>query len=261
MLLLTHPSTFINKHMNFNNIKLLIRRYFLKDGFNVIIGMTSIWLLIIIINSLKDQAVSAIDLDFYYTAMTMLLIIGGPILASLMFFETSESSKGYQFAILPVSIADKLFSAWFISSILYGLLFAMYYYFGLIIFEILKKMGVNSKAISYSFMPNEMIQIYFLTNAFCLMGASWFKKNPVVMNMVFSTIVSILFIGSLGIIFYFIKPSGMVSSFTDAGTMLSINDNITRFTISNSADSMLLVALLTGFFMLVAFYKLKERSI
>jgi len=225
-------------------------------------GLSAIWLLIIIITILKDIRNPFIDLGFYYSFMTLLLLVGGTVLSSLMFHETSEISKGYLMAILPVSIVEKLFSAWFVSTILYGLAMVVLYYLGLTVFTLLQPIGLNFKDLSYHFIPNEAIQAYVLANAFCLMGASWFKKNPIVMNMVFSTVTTTLFFVGIAVMYYFIRPFGLFESVsTTDGTALIINDNITQINIEDTATSMVLITLLSGFFMLVAFFKLKERNI
>lgn len=243
--------------MNPKNIALLIKRYWLRDGKKAIVAIIGLWMIAMLmpfifgINEPKDTAL--------YNVFTLItLMFGTGILGSLMFSESSEVSKGYQWNILPVNNLEKLIAAWLLSFVAFVLLITLLYPLGHFILKGIEQMGVPFRDNTFEWFVSEQIQLALTINAISLMCAAWFKKLPLIKAIVVGNIGAFIFAGTALLLIKLTKPVYSMTQQTSEGAIWVVS-NHSSLSFNNSIWSVLIVTAFAFYLLSVAYFKLKER--
>jgi hypothetical protein len=187
--------------------------------------------------------------------------IGGFILSSAAFSELNSPHSGYAFLTLPVSSLEKLLGAWFITSIVYTIIYflvvaAMYFVVGIIMPDVQLSgvWGTNPEAGSAASQFGEIVLNYMVAQPLFLLGASTFIKH----NLLKTLLSAFIFWIGVGLyaalIFWMLFGSGKAFQ---PGTDISIElKDMLEFIFKGVIYVVLPLFLLT-----VSYFKIKERQV
>ena len=190
------------------------------------------------------QQSSALGLkDFFMT----FFFIGGFVYTSKVFSELHSPSKSYAYLTLPVSNTERLAVSWFLSSPLYALFFSSFVLAILFLSNITSHQHISVLEI---FDSNYFIKVsvYLALQPIFLLGACHFRKNNFL-----KTVLSIFIFILILLVFTVALAYAL---FGDQGFNFNYNPEI-----SSGIIEMILFAITGAFFLLVTYFKLKEREI
>lgn len=162
--------------------------------------------------------------------------------------------KSYMFLTLPVSAAEKLLAAWLITSpvyiIVFGLMMLLLSFFSSLL-------AGNVEALPYLFDQSffTCLQVYMVTQALFLLGATAFRGNNFLKTLLALIVVVLLigaYSGGLGYLLFGQSNYGGV-------THGEFKDNLEY--IFTKIIPMLFWWLFAPFMLLVSYFKLKERQV
>jgi hypothetical protein len=253
--------TIYKKHMTFNHSLLLIKRHLLKDGKKAFLAIAGGWLLFVFLMFVFQWFRPSINLEIYHTGMVVFFLFGGAVLGSIIFNESSQISSGFQYSILPVSVFHKLTAATVITiPILWALLLALYF-LGLGIFSLLASTGVNFTELTYNFVDGNKIQAALMGSCFGLLGGAWFKTYPTIKTALLANAVAAVFITIMAIVAFKLSPIGYMQKNVSETVIWEFNSTYIDSGFGTNIASYIVTTVIALFFLLVAYYKLKERSI
>lgn len=194
------------------------------------------------------QHSSVLGLEGFYKTF---LFIGGYMFTSKVFTELKSPQKSYAYLTLPVSNLEKLLVAWFLTAPLFITIYSCFLILILLINNV-----VSSEYMVLSDIFNKQYfretGVYLATQPIFLLGACYFKKNNF-----FKTILAI-FISSLGLLA--ITASVGFLLFHDQSFQGNINLEF-GYDLSSAFVKTSMLTFLGLFFLLVTYFKLKEREI
>ncbi|MCJ8164694.1 hypothetical protein MKJ04_07555 [Pontibacter sp. E15-1] len=184
----------------------------------------------------------------------VVFMLGGYIFTSKVFDEMHAPQKSYMFLTLPVSAAEKLLAAWFVTSPVYVLVFGLII---LLLSFFSSLVAGNLEAFPYLFDKSffVVIRVYLVTQAIFVLGATAFRGNNFLKTLLALIVAALLisaYTGGLGYLLFGQSNyrGGPSDEFKDTAEYI--------FT---KIIPMLFWWLFAPFMLLVSYFKLKERQV
>ncbi|GAA4426030.1 hypothetical protein GCM10023188_07630 [Pontibacter saemangeumensis] len=245
----------MNTELNLKRLGFFLRRQLYLNFSTMWIAITAVLGLLLIISALfayfNRDADTLLGLRNLYLVVFML---GGYIFTSKVFDEMHAPQKSYMFLTLPVSAAEKLLAAWFISSPVYVVVFGLMMLV-LSFFSSLLAGSVDALPFLFDRTFFTCIQVYIVTQALFLLGATAFRGNNFLKTLL-AVIVAVLLIaaysGGVGYLLFGQSNyrGGPSDEFKDTAEYI--------FT---KVIPMLFWWLFAPFMLVVSYFKLKERQV
>lgn len=189
---------------SFTRFQLVLKRYVALNQRTWLIGFLCIaaFLLLIAVLPTISNIFNVAEPGFIaIRELTISLYsLGGLILTSMIFNEIHTSTKAFQFLTLPSTTLEKLWAAWFTSSIVYTVVSMSSIVVLSILIELIKGVNTGIWDPFHIFNPftsdvfSAILSFLFYQSIF-LLGAVYFKKN----NFIKTFLVIVVFV--LGVIF------------------------------------------------------------
>lgn len=160
------------------------------------------------------------QIDSLLPAATFLFSAGGLFITSSLFDELHSSNTAFLNLTLPATALEKLFSAWFVSVVLFSMAAIFGYFILHLLIQLLTVLIVPSSPAIQLFNPfytefGMLLFTYTVYNSVFLLGAVYFKKNNFI-----KTLLTMILIG-VGMAFI----SGIVAFFQpEKSFSISINE-------------------------------------
>lgn len=245
-----------------NRVKLLLTRQLRLNSSTILIGFGAVVGVITFILSIRVITESnALSMAGFTGLALPIFFIGGYIFTSTIFSELRTSHRGYLYLTLPASAFEKLLVAWFISSILYVVAsIVAFYVINLLL--ILVGFSTNSQPVPlFNFIDTWMLKIYaiyIVTQSVFLLGAIYFR------GVNFLKTLLALFVISLGLSIFSALLTRLIV-FQGFSIQFSNNmpDGIEGFIgdIFIPTVKILFWYIMAPFFLVVSYYRLKERQV
>ena len=228
----------------------------------ILISAGAIFGVLLISNALGVYFSSFLSTEAFLGSVMPLFFIGGYLLSSRIFHELDNPQKGYLFLSLPASTLEKLISGWLISGVFYVI-------FGWIIALILNvaiyalgEFFFGASIELLGIFNNDLwvnMGVYLITHTLFILGACYFTKHN--------------FLKTLLTLFFIIMVIGIYSGimgwiiFGDFNQAFTFDDEIDFESHMLFADTIPDIArfffhyLMAPFFLVVSYFRLKERQI
>ena len=205
--------------------------------------------------------VENLDAESIFGFVLPVFFIGGFIFTSMIFSELHSPHRGYLYLMLPASALEKLVSAWLVTSVLYVLfasciiwLINLYFIFIAEVFTTKYVELVNL----FSFDILKIFGIYMVFQSIFFLGAVYFRKinflKTILSGFVFVVIITV-YSGLLSKLLF-------GSASFDNKTALDISSmNYTAEHVLKPLAEYLFWFALAPFFLIVSYFRLKERQV
>lgn len=246
-----------------NRVKLLLTRQLRLNSSTILIGFGAVVGVITFILSIRIITESnALSMAGFTGLALPIFFIGGYIFTSTIFSELRTSHRGYLYLTLPASTLEKLVVAWFISSVLYIIAAIVVFYFINLLLMLVAFLTNGEPVQLFNFFDPWMLKIYaiyIVTQSVFLLGAIYFR------GVNFLKTLLTLFVISL-----------VLSIFSAILTRLIVFPGFGNFQFSNNMPDgiegfigdvfvptvkILFWYVMAPFFLVVSYYRLKERQV
>ncbi|GAB3536371.1 hypothetical protein GCM10027443_26560 [Pontibacter brevis] len=247
----------MNTELNLKRLGFFLRRQLYLNFSTMWIAIGAILGLLLVISALvayfNDEPDVVLNLRNLYLVVFML---GGYIFTSKVFDEMHAPQKSYMFLTLPVSAAEKLLAAWFISSPVYVVVASLIM---LLLSFINSLLAGNVQALPYLFDNTFLncVGVYMVTQAAFFLGATTFRGNNFLKTVLALIVVVLLIAAYTGLLGYALFGNSGMRFEEGKATEF---ENTAEF-ITGTVIPFLFWFVLAPFLLLVSFFKLKERQV
>lgn len=246
-----------------NRVKLLLSRQLRLNSSTILIGFGAVIGVISFILSIRVISESnALSMAGFTGLALPIFFVGGYIFTSTIFSELRTSHRGYLYLTLPASTLEKLVVAWFISSILY-IIASIVAFYVINLLLILVGLQTNGAPIQlFNFFDIWMLKIYavyIVTQSIFLLGAIYFRG----VNFL-KTLLALFVIGVAIALFSALLTRLIVfPGFGNFQFSNNMPDGIEGFIgdIFIPTVKILFWYIMAPFFLVVSYYRLKERQV
>ncbi len=247
---------------SFRRLYLLLRRQILSNSRNWLIafgGMAGMLLVISVMIAYFNPVGLVALLPLYFTG----LFVGGYIFTSNVFGEMQQPQRSHQYLTLPVSSTERLVAAWILSAIVFPFLawvaMEVIGWMGNVIMQIIADQSPFKTTVTSGSWT--AIKVYMVTQSVFLLGAAYFRKHNFIKTIlalfVFSVIVQAVMGLSAWLIFNpFDQTGGVTLGPGDVPHM----ETFFMETVPRMAK-ITFWYLTAPFFLLVAWFRIKEREV
>ncbi|MFO8234240.1 MAG: hypothetical protein R6U04_02375 [Bacteroidales bacterium] len=251
-----------NNYLTISRLYYLIQRDIKTNLRPYLIGIVAIAGLLLLILVIDSYFRKSLDYEPFVSTFLMIFTIGGLVFTSRIFSELHHPEKSYYYLTLPASALEKLVAQWLLSAP---------------IMIIVSYIGVHVVAFLGGILSSALFQIdfhwlslteyassdtwidYLIIHSIFFLGAVAFRNHNFI-----KTLLSIFIIGFVIIIFI-----GGMAYFLFSGEELQKGDMWIQFgdlfgLPANSLNTLLEIVLqyiLAPFFLIVSYFKLKERQV
>lgn len=182
-----------NDILSFKRLLLLMRRQVLSGANGLLIafgGFAGVLLIIsLLVAYFNPPALGGLS-ALYFTVM----FIGGYILTSSFYSELHQSEKSYSYLTLPVSVTERLLSAWLITAVLFPVISILAMSVIVLVANLLMNLTVELSPFQSVFSAQSLtlIGIYMVTQSVFLLGAAYFKKNNFLKTLLALFVISLI---------------------------------------------------------------------
>lgn len=251
----------INK-FSLQRFVLLMQRYVTFNSKSWLIGIGAISGVLIIISLLQAYfSQSHFDIRSMVNTGQVMIFIGGFVITSMAYNEIHTPARSQFYLTLPATTAEKLFSNWLITSVIFILVSNV-----LLSVVLGLANGIANLAWSSAFnifnpftIENlKLMGIYIVTQSIFFLGALQFRKNNF-LKTILSIFVIAMIINIISVLFAYLL-FGTDGMHLDAQTISPDLSNIFE-TIFPKVMKTIFNVVLVPFFLLVSYFKLKEREV
>jgi hypothetical protein len=241
---------------------LLMQRYLTFNSKTWLIGIGAISGVLIIISLLQAYFSQGLfDVRSLATTGQVMIFIGGFVITSMAYNEIHTPARSQFYLTLPATTAEKLFSNWLITSVIFILIANI-----LLALVLALANGIANLAWSASFnlfnpFTNENLKlmgIYIVTQSIFFLGALQFRKNNFLKTILSLFVISMVINIIAGLFAYLLF--GTDGMHMDAQTMSPDLSHMFE-TIFPKVMKTIFYMVLVPFFLLVSYFKLKEREV
>jgi len=232
----------------------------LKSYLIALAAMGGILLALLITDSYSR---SSINYEPFVSTFYLFFFLGGFIFTSRIFNELHQPEKSYQYLTLPASTLEKLISQWLFSAILYVVI-------SYIVVQIIAFIGgiVSSTLFQFDFHWLNLTQfefpkiaaIYIVIHSIFFLGACYFKNYNFIKTLLSVFILgATVFVISIAAAYLLFGQSG----FSESTLWMQTNSELPHF-ITVELPTVIETIFWYGlapFFLIVSYFKLKERQV
>jgi hypothetical protein len=215
---------------------------------------------LLFISLIKIVFGSPIVADSNFFGLTMpFFFAGGYVFTSTIFSELHKSNRGYLFLTLPASALEKLLASWLITSVLY-VIASIFIIF--LMNVILKVFSGNVMPLFNLFQPSllKSYAVYLVTQPVFLLGAIYFRG----VNFLKTTLALFVIVFIVSIYSTVAARLIVVHNFSNIHAFDgNMPDNLMNFFENIFAPTIKIIFwyCLAPFFMVVSYFRLKEREV
>ena len=203
----------MNNYFSWHRIILVTRKDIYTIRKQIILAPSAICAFILMIGILSGRT-GSVQNEFYWGVFLTILFAGGPIVISLLFRDSHNSSNIHNFLMLPASTAEKFLIRLFFSLFGIILIAGITVLAGSALTSLINRFIYQVPVIIFNpFIENKIwyaIQGFWVIQVPFFLGALWFRKNNLIKTLLTLFILNILLVlitGGLGymILFQFLK--------------------------------------------------------
>ncbi|MCK5823723.1 MAG: hypothetical protein KAG95_06945 [Bacteroidales bacterium] len=254
-----------NKIINFKNLFLFIKRYLFLNKNTLAVAFGAVSGTIFLILMFAAYQTKSLNSDILFSTVMPFFFLGGLIFTSSSFKELHDPKTSYSFLTFPISTFEKLSGIWLSTSVLFSIVSIVIIYIINILASVLFSQLFNFQLhIDNIFTLQLFSEVgkYIVIQSIFLLGAIYFRKNNFLKTILAISVIFIVFAiltGLAGRIMFndFIIPHNF--NFNSNGVSI---EHQSMF--SNTIPQILNFTfwyLLTPFFLIVSYFRLKERQI
>jgi hypothetical protein len=208
-----------------------------------------------------------IDQTVFLGMIMPYFFIGGYVFSSVVFAELNSPHRGYLYLTLPASTFEKLFSSWLICSVGYVLYMNIVMYFiNFYYISVASAFTLKSVPILNIFTPAllKMYGIYLVTQSIFFLGAIYFRRVNFLKTFLalFVLVMAIAFYsGILSKLLFFTSSFNNQWWMNHIGADRSIDMKHIAEHVIVPVAKILFWGCMAPFFLLVSYYRLKEREV
>ena len=239
---------------------LLMKRHSVMNAKTWLIGLGALSGVLIIIALIQSYSNGFYNLSTLVTLGTVFIFIAGFIVTSATYNELHTPARGQFYLILPANTLEKLLSNWLLSSILYVLAAFIILSGVLGITTLLSSWIFNTDIAFFNPFTNDNMEImgqYIVVQSIFFLGALYFRKNnfPKTLLSIFVILFGLsILMGFLGWI--------ILGEFNQISEENLPESNFVFFTETLPQIAKIIFWWITApFFLLVSYFKLKEREV
>ncbi len=242
---------------------LLMKRHSLMNAKTWLIGLGGISGVLIVVSLIQAYTAGSFNVEALSKFGIMLIFFGGLLITSMAYNEIHTPAKSQFYLILPATTSEKLFSHWLLTSIVYIIVAYAILSLVLGIASLLSALFFGAQMEFFNPFANENFMEmarYVVIHSVFFLGALYFRKNNLLKTLLtlFVVIMALSLFGSF--VAWLVIGSG------DFGGNLS-QDDLNPSTFRFLTETLPLLAriafwgLMAPFFLLVSYFKLKEREV
>ncbi|MBW6478460.1 MAG: hypothetical protein K0B37_03460 [Bacteroidales bacterium] len=239
---------------------LLMKRHSIMNLKTWLIGFGAISGVLIVMALLQSLGSGTFNLDSLTATGISFIFIAGYLITSMMYNEIHTPARGQFYLILPATTFEKLLSNWLLSSIVYVLVAHIMLSLVLLIAGLLSAAIFSTSLDFYNPFTEagfKNMGVYLVTQSIFFLGALYFRKNNMLKTLlsIFAVIVALGMIASL---FGWI----ILGEFNQINEENLPPQGLEFFTITiPNIAKYLFWGLTAPFFLVVSYFKLKEREV
>jgi len=241
-------------------VALLMNRHLFYNLKTYLMSFAAVGSILIVISLLSTYTNGGVFYEKNFVNLgEVFLFIGGILLTSNIFKEISSKHRGWLYMMLPANPSEKIISYWLLTTIGYAVISSLTLIISSIVLSTLSTLIF--KTTFYLFNPFNAIHLeillhYCIVQSLFFFGAIFFQKNNFL-----KTILSVfVFQTILGFIALFIMYLLFGSVKMELNNMVLADDPFFTVTLPNTAK-LLYYGVMVPFFIIVSYFKLKEREV
>lgn len=246
-----------------NRVKLLLTRQLRLNSSTILIGFGAVVGVITFILSIRVITESnALSMAGFTGLALPIFFIGGYIFTSTIFSELRTSHRGYLYLTLPASTLEKLVVAWFISSVLYTIAAIGVFYFINLLLMLVAYLTNGEPIQLFNFFDAWMLKIYaiyIVTQSVFLLGAIYFRGVNFLKTLLALFVISLV----LSIFSALLTRLIVFPGFGNLQFNNNMPDGIEGFIGDTFIPTVKILFwyIMAPFFLVVSYYRLKERQV
>jgi len=247
---------------NIKRLGLLLKRQLLGSGANYIVGIAIGTGVVLMICLAALFLGGTAQISQFYQSAFFTYLVGGIIVTSMAFTEINKPATGYQLMTLPASSLEKFLSTWLFISIVYSAMaFAVVSAVGgLLYLGSQMNLPIQGEAFNLHDM-GEVFKVYFIGNIIFLAGAAAFKSNAFFKTLL-CFVVMFMFFAFYSVLLAKVFGFAESPAINSQGGGFSFNGSNIGSMFSNSESTSVIIKIaLSTFFLVVGFFKFKEREL
>lgn len=254
-----------NKIINFKNLFLFIKRYLFLNKNTLAVAFGAVSGTIFLILMFAAYQTKSFNSNMLFSTVMPFFFLGGLIFTSSSFKELHDPKTSYNFLTFPISTFEKLFGIWLSTSVLFSIASIATIFIINILVSILSSQLFDFRLhIDNIFVPELFLGVgkYIVIQSIFLLGAIYFRKNNFLKTILAISVIFIAFAILTGL-----AGRIMFNDFIGPHTFNFNNNNVSIEHQSMFSDTIPQILnftfwyLLTPFFLVVSYFRLKERQI
>ncbi len=244
---------------NINRLYLLTRRHLFSNltGWMIAFGALSGVMLVISLLVANFQPGSLAMLTPTYLTI---MFLGGYIFTSSIFSELNEPRKATHYLTLPVSVTERLASAWLLTGILFPLFALLMIFLIIFLANLIMNLTFDFSPFANLFSGNYVnaFKTYLVTQSVFLLGAAYFRKYNFLKTLLVLFVFFVAFMivsGLLGWLFL----SHLAEMLASEEAALNVDPVAVRWI--PMAANFFYNYLMLPFFLVTTWFTLKERQV
>ncbi|TVQ88357.1 MAG: hypothetical protein EA393_09055 [Bacteroidetes bacterium] len=239
---------------------LLMKRHSVMNAKTWLIGLGALSGILIIIALIQSYSNGFFDLESLVTIGTIFIFIGGFIVTSAAYNELHTPARGQFYLILPANTLEKLLSNWLLSSAVFVVVAFVLLSVVLGITTLLSSWVFNTDTAFFNPFTHDNLEnmgVYVVVQSIFFLGALYFRKNNFIKTLLSVFVVMFglsIILGFLGWV--------ILGEFNHISDENLPESNFVFFTETLPQIARIIFWWLTApFFLLVSYFKLKEREV
>ena len=254
-----------NKIINIKSLFLFIKRYLFINKNTLSVAFGAAAGVIILILMLAAYQTKSFNSEILFSTVFPFYFLGGLIFTSSSFKELHDPKSSYSFLTFPVSTFEKLFGIWLSTSVLFSIAsIATMYIINILVSVLSSQLFDFQLHIDNIFTLQLFTEVgkYIVIQSIFFLGAIYFRKNNF-----FKTILTIFVIFTVFAILTGLSGRIIFSDYMGLHSYNLNSDNSSfelQETIKNTIPQILKFTfwyLCAPFFLIVSYFRLKERQI
>lgn len=254
-----------NKIINIKSLFLFIKRYFFINKNTISVAFGSAAGVIILILMFAAYQTKSFNSEILFSTVFPFYFIGGLIFTSSSFKELNDPKISYSFLTFPITTFEKLLGIWLSSSVLFSIAsIATIYIINILVSVLSSQLFDFQLHIDNIFTLQLFTEVgkYIVIQSIFLLGAIYFRKNNFL-----KTILAIFVVFTVFAILTGFAGRIIFNDFIGLHSFNFNSDNSSvelQTTFMNTIPQILKFTfwyLLTPFFLVVSYFRLKERQI
>lgn len=239
---------------------LLMKRHSIINLKTWLVGLGAISGVLIVISLLQSYSSGLFNLSALSTTGVTFIFIAGYLITSMAYNEIHTPARGQFYLMLPANTIEKLLSNWLITSFLYIIIATVFLTVILALASLLSSFLFNTGIEIYNPFTNDGIKImgiYVVTQSVFFLGALYFRKNNLL-----KTLLGIFVIQGIFSIIMVFAGWLILGEFNQVNEESIPADTMHFFTVNIPEIARTIFWVVTApFFLIVSYFKLKEREV